>query len=174
MYGPEKASEIRMKLINSHKNQKNPNKGRKLEDFLPKEKVLERKRKNSIVAKTHPNCIRVQFKKGQTREEKFGKEKAEEYTKILKQKNSGINSVNFGKPRTEEVKKKIGVKNCKFYDLSLNPLISPEGIEYKEILNLTQFCAQNKISKNLCMVLNKKRKYCIGNNGGIWKLKYKE
>jgi group I intron endonuclease len=65
----------------------------------------------------------------------------------------------IGSHCSEETRNKIGAKNCKTYP----GFVSPEGIEYTNIVNLSSFCRDNNLNRpHMVDVASGKRKHHKG------------
>ena len=123
----------------------------------------------------------------------YGKKQSEESIRKNRESNigkqAGENNAMYGRHHSEEAKKKVSLANkgrpsktkgtkrpemsglrnpsAKIYDLSLNPLVSPEGEEFLRIECLEVFCRKYDLrSAKMCSVIRNKRKSYKG-----WHLK---
>lgn len=76
-----------------------------------------------------------------------GIKRSDETRERVRQANLGEKNPNYGKPRTEETKKKISKSNYKTYVGA----ISPDGIVYAPIVGMREFCKQHDLNES-CMV----------------------
>jgi len=145
-----------------------------------KQKMSEKKREyfqteeGERLKQTHKDRL-----SGKTYEEIHGVEKAEELKQNISKRMTGENHPLFGKSVSLESRRKMSDSHrgkfvgsehpgSKTYDLSQNPLVSPAGIVFTEIICLAEFCKQYSLEKkNMHQVINGKRKSCNG-----WKMKH--
>ena len=89
---------------------------------------------------------------------------SEEQKQIWKEQRKNISyEERYGEERAKEIKKKLQnitkLKFTKTYDLSSNPLVSPDGVIYTKIIGLYEFAKAHKLHPRLLKeVLSNKRK----------------
>jgi hypothetical protein len=155
-FGEEKAKEIKEKIRNSRI-------GRSLSDET-KQKIADIRKENNYL-------------KGKTFQEVFGEEKALEMKQRISETSKGRKSSFLGKTHTQESRAKISKSktgkftglsslSAKIYDLTDNPLLSPDGKIFSKIECLKLFCREHGLTPSaLCWVLKGKLKTHKG-----WKL----
>lgn len=101
-----------------------------------------------------------QFHKGKKRKWKaghppnLGKKFSEETRAKISAATTGKNNPNYGKPRTDEHKRLLSIKNAKTY----SGAISPDGTVYAPIINMSKFCREHDLGLSSMVAIMKGRR----------------
>ena len=84
----------------------------------------------------------------------LGKKFSKETRAKISKATTGKNNPNYGKPRLASTRKKIGDANAKTYEGA----VSPEGIVYSPIVNMSQFCKEHGLGLSSMVAVMRHRR----------------
>lgn len=112
--------------------------GKYMGDYIRTAEAIEKRRKK-MTGKKYPNRKKMTFKNGINPQ--IGKFVSQETRDKLSKLMTGAGNPNYGKPKSEETKKRISDGQKRYY----SGLIAPDGTVYKDIWHLSQFCREHDL-----------------------------